>query len=250
MKSYIGIDSKAKDVKAAYIGVDGEAKKIFKGYIGVDGLAKPFYFDLDAAFQRVQYLTAATAGPYITLPITTQEGLKLSFEVGWVGSGASSYMGCSLSNNRAQEFRLRKKDGALIRAEGQVYIPRTNSNDYVAGTISGSALVSVQVDFGNYPSSTATTLTVGSDSSSSTRVAMASTGNSMGLFAAFNTSTPTPHVGCFGEIKAYDASDNLIMDFVPVVKRTGSVPGFYDLVSMQFYTNEGTGSFTAGPDVT
>lgn len=40
---YIGIDGKARKIKAGYIGVDGVARKIKVGYIGVNGVARPFW---------------------------------------------------------------------------------------------------------------------------------------------------------------------------------------------------------------
>lgn len=45
----------------------------------------------------------------------------------------------------------------------------------------------------------------------------------------------------------YD-SDNLVRDFVPCKNPAGTV-GLYDLVGQKFYTNAGTGEFTAGPSV-
>lgn len=40
---YIGVDGKARKVKAAYVGVDGKARKVKAGYVGVDGKARKFY---------------------------------------------------------------------------------------------------------------------------------------------------------------------------------------------------------------
>ena len=40
----------------------------------------------------------------------------------------------------------------------------------------------------------------------------------------------------------------LVRDFVPA-KNSNNVIGMYDMVSGQFFTNAGTGDFTAGPDM-
>ena len=40
--------------------------------------------------------------------------------------------------------------------------------------------------------------------------------------------------------------DTLVRDFVPVKRKSDSVLGMYDLVNKEFYTNAGTGTFTAG----
>lgn len=38
--------------------------------------------------------------------------------------------------------------------------------------------------------------------------------------------------------------------YVPCYRKADNVVGFYDAVNSAFYTNDGSGSFTAGPDVT
>ena len=49
--------------------------------------------------------------------------------------------------------------------------------------------------------------------------------------------------------REYLANGTLVLDMVPV-KRSDNVLGMYDLVSGQFFTNQGTGTFTAGNPVT
>jgi len=44
-------------------------------------------------------------------------------------------------------------------------------------------------------------------------------------------------------------SDVLVFNGIPSRRKSDSVLGMYDLVSGNFFTNQGTGSFTAGPDV-
>ena len=48
--------------------------------------------------------------------------------------------------------------------------------------------------------------------------------------------------------EAYDQNDTLIQKLIPC-KNSDNVVGMYDLVSGQFFTNAGTGEFTAGPDM-
>ena len=42
---------------------------------------------------------------------------------------------------------------------------------------------------------------------------------------------------------------NLVRNFVPCYRKSDNVAGFYDLVEGEFYTNQGTGTFTVGADV-
>lgn len=48
--------------------------------------------------------------------------------------------------------------------------------------------------------------------------------------------------------KVYD-NGSLIRDFVPARRESDSIVGMYDVVNNVFYTNSGTGSFVAGPDI-
>jgi hypothetical protein len=40
---YVGVSSKARNIKAAYVGVNGVARKIKAGYVGVNGVARKIY---------------------------------------------------------------------------------------------------------------------------------------------------------------------------------------------------------------
>lgn len=44
-------------------------------------------------------------------------------------------------------------------------------------------------------------------------------------------------------------SDTQISKFVPCYRKLDSKPGMYDLVTKQFFTNQGTGEFIVGPDI-
>ena len=46
----------------------------------------------------------------------------------------------------------------------------------------------------------------------------------------------------------YDASENLIRDFVPCYRKQDSVAGLWDRVNKVFYTNSGSGTFIVGAD--
>ena len=48
--------------------------------------------------------------------------------------------------------------------------------------------------------------------------------------------------------KLYDSED-LIRNFIPCYRRSDNKPGLYDLVTSEFYTNQGTGEFDNGKDI-
>lgn len=59
--------------------------------------------------------------------------------------------------------------------------------------------------------------------------------------------------GTFANAKMYSCSieidGNVLRDFIPAKRNSDSVIGLYDLVSETFFTNAGTGTFTAGPEI-
>lgn len=51
-------------------------------------------------------------------------------------------------------------------------------------------------------------------------------------------------------VRVFDTSTGtLLADYVPCYRRADNAAGFYDRISASFYTNNGTGTFTVGPDV-
>lgn len=70
------------------------------------------------------------------------------------------------------------------------------------------------------------------------------------LFTASGVSSSNgKYYGKLYKFTMADANGNLIRNFVPCYRKSDSVVGLYDPVSSTFFTNAGTGSFTAGPEV-
>ena len=69
--------------------------------------------------------------------------------------------------------------------------------------------------------------------------------------ASFTQGATTANYYFVGNIYRQKAYQNnvLVGDFIPVKRKSDNVVGMYDAVSGKFYTNAGTGSFTAGNEV-
>lgn len=70
------------------------------------------------------------------------------------------------------------------------------------------------------------------------------------LFALNNVGTPLA-ITEDTRIYAYSVQygDELLQDFIPCYRKIDNVAGMYDAVNDVFYTNDGTGVFTVGPNV-
>lgn len=62
------------------------------------------------------------------------------------------------------------------------------------------------------------------------------------LFAA-NTPNSVPGQVCFYSFRMQDGEGNVVLDFIPALRKSDGVPGMWDRVSKQFFVNLGTGSF-------
>lgn len=72
------------------------------------------------------------------------------------------------------------------------------------------------------------------------------------LFAASNTGNTPYNWSTYCKAKMYrfeiyDGSEQ-VRNFIPAKRKSDNVVGLYDTVNRQFYTNSGSGSFTAGPE--
>jgi len=73
-------------------------------------------------------------------------------------------------------------------------------------------------------------------------------GTSVYLFA-FNGATPSNIISAqVKQFKIWDDNGTLVRNFIPA-KNSSNTVGLYDTVNNRFYENQGTGTFTAGPDV-
>lgn len=54
-----------------------------------------------------------------------------------------------------------------------------------------------------------------------------------------------------GKVYSYqhERSGELICDYIPCYRKADSKPGMYDLVTKQFFVNQGTGEFIVGPNI-
>ena len=75
-------------------------------------------------------------------------------------------------------------------------------------------------------------------------------GNSTSLYTCVSRESPWLFSN---SVKIYESkfceAGILIRHFIPCCRIADSEPGMYDIVGGRFYPNEGTGSFTVGPDV-
>ena len=189
---------------------------------------------LPAEYQEVEYLEAAPAGPYVRTGInpslrTTEMSVRL------MPTATSSRMfGCSAYTNGVSGtvYRYRAYEtgtafmGLSIGDAAYNVAPPTIGNVYTVAFSGG--VISVN-------------------------------GSSVATYAGPNY-TLNREIVLFGEhgengsyvasaCRIYAATIGADRNYVPARRIADNVLGMYDLINNTFWTNDGTGSFTAGPDV-
>ena len=76
------------------------------------------------------------------------------------------------------------------------------------------------------------------------------TGRSYGIFARISDSGTLQSKAARIYYFKFYRNNNLIGDFVPCYRKNDTKPGMFDLVTGEFFVNQGTGEFNLGPDVT
>lgn len=116
--------------------------------------------------------------------------------------------------------------------------------NFRAGFVNGAFWSSNGFSYSQTASNTAYTVATGTCTSSATI--------SLYMFAQHEGTSAMHVANCYYKLyycKIWDANGNLARDFVPAKRSSDGVLGLYDLVNNVFYTNAGTGTFTAGPVV-
>ena len=184
-------------------------------------------------YTELKYITTS-GGQYITT--------GLSGEIRWVGAGQGTSVGdgskCILgAENGSANVYIASRFG---NNSGAVYKRWTIDGGGNSTSISGLDYAEYDITFID----DSFTGTINDESVSKTGYHNFTTWWIGTCFGSGSSSYP--FIGNIYRQKAYQ-NNSLVGDFVPAKRNSDNVVGFYDLVSNTFYTNEGTGSFTAGP---
>lgn len=243
-KTYVGNSNDvARETKKIYVGVSGTAKKVINAYVGVNGVARLIYAytrPVPAEYQQVEYLENTNA-QWIRTDILAAKPLsfRLVFTITST-SGDGTLVG---ARQTASFMPIHNKGGSWQNiynvGSGTKWRQAANSYNAVAGvkyTIESVIAEDLQMmsrDGVTMFSYTDTNIT-----------SLAS--NTIGIFNCNGASYPKK--GKLYSLKIYDDSTftHKIADYYPCVRKSDSVPGLYDIVGKNFFTNVGSGTFSYG----
>ena len=242
--------------------IDGTGYTIFGGKTKVGGTA--YAIDLGPVpsdYRRVKWIESTAKGSYIVLPFTTQEGLRVDFEVAFSSdfltrSDAIYYNAWGYyysSGYYNQVFSMYRASGTSSKPKAEFRCSNADSESTLNNlTVTADTLYEVSVTAtGNYTSGS-TTMTFNGQSTSATGRGLNAGGREMRLFTTSDfwaTSNNYPGQGRIGRFTAYNSSNELLCDLWPCYRRSDGEPGFWDTVSETFLTNAGSGSLVAGATV-
>lgn len=200
-------------------------KRIIKKYKGTS----LYFYDVPSIYQRVEYIEA-TGTQYINTGIETaydewnmyltfQRGATMGGTIFGAFAGFEVYLESSQPNYKAQNVTSNVQ--AQIGTFNSIRLrPQPVLNGIITLTVDGVAntMGEVVYSYGN---------TIG----------LCGMGDGTNLIA-----------GLFGEFKVQKGTKTL-MHLLPCYRKSDNVVGMYDVISGQFFTNNGTGTFGKGADL-
>ena len=137
----------------------------------------------------------------------------------------------------------------------QIFVGKFGSDDYYDSGMAGVQNTNIQIIYGT------TQLFISDTRNSYNYMSMNGvryyrqafgtlTGLSVGLFALkAGTNWQAHSKGRIGRVRFYGNTGTLLGDFYAAKRNSDGALGLYDLVTSTFFTNQGTGTFVAGPAV-
>lgn len=194
--------------------------------------------------------------------------LPYDAEVSYLASNSEAYIDTGISgNNNNLEFTIKflfTTFGAYGGIYGNFVEGGTNCYRLALGSSSGNGLVNINSAAGSTGNNSISispnilynisvkrnSITINGTSYSPSNLASGTANNDN--IALFNRSVTNPNTTRNIGLRIYSCQirDNgvLVRDFIPV--RVGEIGYMYDKISKQLFSNNGTGSFTLGNDIT
>lgn len=193
-----------------------------------------------------------------TLPNTYQQ-------VEYIESNGTQYIDTGFAPNQNTNVYTKIKPSSLAGGNKSIFGYRTNVNSQHYGvTIGGTNSISWYTGYGAESQNTGWTaildteyeikkekgvLNINNNQFTQTSENFSCPGN-MSIFAMHQSDTIIAYATMkLYYFKIYD-NNNLVRDFIPCYRKSDNEIGLYDIVNNVFYTNNGTGTFIKGNNVT
>lgn len=213
--------------KGMYVGVNGIAQKVKKMYVGTGPVT----------YSEVEYIQSSGAQYIDTGHTWTSENVKVEMGFEYLSLGANSLFGSETTSSGKYSI--------------VPYVDTTSVSFYVgSSTKLCSVPVSINTHYDLICAAANGTLSITTNGSVSSGAYSGSVqnGRSIAVFANNHVNGVTQHSSL--KLKYCRMYDNgtLVRDFVPCQTSTGAI-GLYDKVESKFYSNAGSGTFTAGAEI-
>ena len=196
-----------------------------------------------APYIPIEYVSSGTGNegitPFINTGVAPQDNIciEIKFQAN-VSARSMSYLSGVYQNGSGGQ---------------RIYVVGTSSSGFTCSCTSGDwynfSSWNTNVNTIIYNDSSKRVLFNGTNKATVKTLGSANT-NTLGLFST-NPAESSRFLGKVYYYKIYNrTTGNLILNYVPMKRGSDGVAGFYDTVSGNFITNQGTGNFIAGPEKT
>ena len=191
-----------------------------------------FSYAIPNTYVKLNYLQSSR-GEYINTGIldTSVYGFEVEFKPSGLACNYQSFFGSTYDN-----FNISTKNGPLETSFVRI---STNITDSIPTSITDFNTVSYHGDSLKFNN---TTYTV-------TKRTLGSSNVNIGIFGVTSGSTANQYSNVqIKYFRLYDTNDQLVAEFLPVMRKSDFESGMYETISGTFFTNAGSGRFVGSGD--
>lgn len=201
------------------------------GDLTLDEMTSEILSGLPSVYQQVEYIQSS-GSQYIDTGVTSADSYELNFLFANITNDSSPFG--SRSSNKSHRFGLLYYDGMYVWQNGNANTEIQNFAVDTVYTVQAGAkfdgkIIVNETELANNISTTA--------------------GYKIYLFAFGENGNKWYNCSFSGRVymcRIYSNSE-CVRDFIPCYRKSDNVIGMYDIINGQFYTNQGSGSFTCYP---
>lgn len=260
-KTYISPSGLAKEVQKIYYGnANNLAQEISKVYVGdQNGIARLVFGNsaiLPREYQQVEWIYTASYGPYINTNLIPNTSAKIEAKMQFTEkpAGINTRCYCGAKNTIGSYYPSDSRIGYYYNSSTSSYLTvqttyyvTTNSQRATSLTLSFNTNIHIYIiDYKNR--------CVALDNNSKNFSQSGTNGIpnvpfflfAQSLQSANDYTNRSDHLRLY-YFKWY-SNDQITRTFYPCYRKSDNVVGLYEIFTNTFFTNNGSGSFTAGPN--
>lgn len=195
---------------------------------------------IPSGYQKVEYIQPKAIGAFIRTGVLFGEDTKTTIEFEFEENPSADFgFVLGVFDGATDQYAISKIYGSNTECYARSFHSTNSTRAYVKTSISGKHLAVLHNEY---------VILDGEKSENFGNVPNGIYGHELPLFASFQKSTNKIINFSLCKISSVQIEQGgvLVRDLIPCFRKADNIAGMYDLVSGEFYTNSGTGTFEVG----